>query len=98
MYSVLNNAAGDTYMLTLISDAFLHLNNRDSAGWYAYAAVDSAKKHRLKKELADAYRVLYRYHYHFLVNINSLLTEILWIRSIIRRQILKPVKPLCGHR
>ena len=65
MYSVLNNAAGDTYMLTLISDAFLHLNNRDSAGWYAYAAVDSAKKHRLKKELADAYRVLYRYHYHF---------------------------------
>ena len=41
------------------------MSNKDSAGWYAYAAVDSAKKYQLKKELGDAYKRLYNYHYHF---------------------------------
>ena len=64
-YRMLNNAGEDTYLLTLFSTSFLDMNNKDSAGWYAYAAVDSAKKYQLKKELADAYRVLYQYYYHF---------------------------------
>ncbi len=64
-YKILNNTANDTYLLTLFSDAFLGMNNKDSAGWYARAAVDSAKRHQLKKELAYAYGSLYRYHYHF---------------------------------
>ena len=64
-YSLENNAAGDTYLLTQFSESFLGMDNKDSAGWYAYAAVDSAKKYQLKKELGDAYWALYNYHYHF---------------------------------
>ena len=64
-YRILNDAAENTYLLTQISFAFQAMNNKDSAGWYAYAALDSAKKYNLNKELADAYRTLYNYHYHF---------------------------------
>ena len=55
-YRIEHNLANDTYLLTLFSESFLGMDNKDSAGWYAYAAVDSAKKYQLKKELGDAYR------------------------------------------
>ena len=64
-YKISNNVAGEVYMLTLFSAAFLGMNNKDSAGWYAHAAVDSAKRYQLKMELADAYQALYKYHHHF---------------------------------
>src|SRR5579864_4947646 len=41
------------------------MNNKYSAGWYAYAAVDTAKKYNLKKETGDAYDVLFSYHYKY---------------------------------
>ena len=40
-------------------------NNKDSAGWYAYAALDTAKKYHLEKETGDAYLALFNYNYHF---------------------------------
>jgi two-component system, NtrC family, sensor kinase len=64
-YKILNYPATNTFLLKLFSDAFLAMNNKDSAGWYARAAVDSAKKYNLKKELGDAYQSLYKYYYHF---------------------------------
>ena len=65
MYNDIYNYRGDTFMLTLFSDAFLSMNHKDSADWYARAAVDSAKKHHLVKELGDAYGSLFNYLYHF---------------------------------
>jgi two-component system, NtrC family, sensor kinase len=62
---VLNTRAEKAYLLTLFSKSFLAMNNKDSAAWYAHAAVDSAVKYKLKKELADAHGALYNYHNHF---------------------------------
>lgn len=52
------------YSLVLISECFLEMNNKDSVGWYAYAALDTAKKYHLRKETRDAYQALLGYHYH----------------------------------
>jgi two-component system, NtrC family, sensor kinase len=53
------------YSLVLLSEAFNNMNNKDSAGWYAYAALDTAKKFKLKKETRDAYGVLFFYHFRY---------------------------------
>jgi two-component system NtrC family sensor kinase len=53
------------YSLALLSSIFNQMNNKDSAGWYAYAAVDTAKKYKLKKETGDAYSTLFAYHYKY---------------------------------
>ncbi len=53
------------YSLALLSSIFNKMNNKDSAGWYAYAALDTAKKYKLKKETGDAYGVLFSYHYKY---------------------------------
>ncbi|HLY71125.1 MAG TPA: hypothetical protein VKR53_15435, partial [Puia sp.] len=53
------------FSLVLLSSIFRQMNNKDSAGWYAYAAVDTAKKYNLKKETGDAYDVLFSYHYKY---------------------------------
>ena len=65
IYKNVDDRRGDTYILVLFGYAFLSMNNKDSAGWYAYAALDSAKKYHLVKELGDAYGILYYYLYHF---------------------------------
>jgi two-component system NtrC family sensor kinase len=52
------------YSLVLLSSVFDHMNNKDSAGWYAFAALDTAKKYKLNKEMGDAHGVLFAYYYH----------------------------------
>jgi signal transduction histidine kinase len=41
------------------------LKNKDSASYYAYAALELAKQKNLKKELTDAYSALFDYHNTF---------------------------------
>ena len=53
------------YTLVLLSSVYLTMDNKDSAGWYAIAALDTAKKYTLNKEIGDAYGVLFGYYYHF---------------------------------
>jgi two-component system, NtrC family, sensor kinase len=65
IYSSSNDHRWNTYILAEFSDAFLGMNNKDSARWYGYAAVDSAKKYHLVKELGDAYESLFNYLQHF---------------------------------
>ena len=58
-----DNHPAEAYTLGLISNLFLRAKNKDSARWYAYAAIDTAKKYQLKKETGDAYSALFNYHY-----------------------------------
>ena len=57
--------AGMAYTLVLMSKSFLLMNQKDSASWYAYAALDTAKKYQLKKETGDAYQALFKFHEHY---------------------------------
>ena len=61
----LRNYPDMTFSLVLLSSIFDKMNNKDSTGWYAYAALDTAKKYKLKKEKEDAYAVLFHYHYEY---------------------------------
>jgi signal transduction histidine kinase len=56
---------GIAYSLFSISSTYLQMNNKDSAGWYAYSALDTAKKYHLEKETRDAYSALFNFHYHY---------------------------------
>ncbi len=65
VYKNLKDYPDMDYSLVLLSAIFYKMNNKDSTGWYAYAALDTAKKYKLKKEMGDAYSVLFSYHYKY---------------------------------
>jgi two-component system, NtrC family, sensor kinase len=60
-----NDHGGVAFTLSFLSNVFLIMNKKDSAGWYAYAALDEANKYKLRKEPMDAYTSLYSYHYKY---------------------------------
>jgi len=54
-----------TYMQTELSETFVALKNKDSAAFYANAALATSKEHDLKKELIDSYNALFNSAYEF---------------------------------
>ncbi|MCO5286157.1 MAG: ATP-binding protein [Chitinophagaceae bacterium] len=60
-----NNYHPIAYSYSWISELFTRIRRKDSAFYYAKAALDIAKEHDLKKELGDANRAFYIYYYAF---------------------------------
>jgi two-component system NtrC family sensor kinase len=59
------NYTGVAWIEANLSWVFSKLKNKDSAGYYAYAAFETSTRHGLRKELEDAYNALFTYHYTF---------------------------------
>jgi two-component system, NtrC family, sensor kinase len=72
---------GLAFSMTLLSATFLQMNNKDSAGWYAQAALDTALKYHLAKETFDAYGTLFNFHNQY-KNYKKALEERLILDSI----------------
>jgi two-component system NtrC family sensor kinase len=53
------------FIQTHLSNAFLALNNKDSAAYYANTALATCKEYGLKQESVDAYEALFRYNQQF---------------------------------
>jgi len=53
------------YTETTISVAFTESNVRDSALWYAKAALATAERYHMDKEIGDAHEALFKYYNHF---------------------------------
>jgi two-component system, NtrC family, sensor kinase len=53
------------YVQTLLSGLLDEMKDKAGAAYYANAALQTAKKHTLKKEIGDAYATLFHYHYKY---------------------------------
>ena len=53
------------YSIAQVSYYYCGLKNKDSASYYAYAALAMAKQKDLKKEITDAYKAVFNYHRTF---------------------------------
>ncbi len=60
-----NNFNAIAWIQTKLSDTFRELNNKDSAAYYANAALETSKQNGLKKEIIDAYYSLFNYAERF---------------------------------
>jgi two-component system, NtrC family, sensor kinase len=59
------NNHGLAFTYCLLSAAFVTLDIKDSARWYAEAAIATTTKYDLKKEKNDAHEALFNYYNHF---------------------------------
>ncbi len=64
-YLKLGNYPMAAYLNVLLSRAYTDFNNKDSAYFYAHAALEFSKKHLLTKEMSDTYYALSYTHYKF---------------------------------
>jgi two-component system, NtrC family, sensor kinase len=71
------NYHGLAYCYCGLSDAFLALDSKDSARWYAAAAISTSARHNLKKENSDAHVALFNYYNYFKDYKNALSEKII---------------------
>ena len=65
LWETIGNFGGIAYTLSRISITYSLLKKKDSAAYYAEAALQMAKQQNLKRELTDAYEALFIYHNTF---------------------------------
>ncbi len=65
LFKKLNFVWEVAYIQADLSSVYLKLKNKDSAAYYAYASLTTARVNKLKGETADAYEALFNYHHTF---------------------------------